>query len=580
MATVVHEVTTPVTTNATSYVSGSFTPAAGDLLVVFVRAGATADAGAVTSSAGLTFTKVDHATFRTSLDRIYCFVSNQAAAASAQTVTFACAGDAADGSVIFVASVTGMTRYGLSAVRQSAKQENQAAAGTPAPAFASAALTGNPTLGCVGNSTNPAGLTAPTSWTELADSGYATPTSGAEYIHRNSGFTGTTITWGSTSATAFGSLIIELDTSAPVAAVISVTVTPRSISVPVFKPPRSQILNVLAPAVGGPTTYNITPSGSVTAAGVLRRQAGKTLTATATPAGALIRQTRRTLIGSSTPSGALATTKVALRAFAGTLTSSGLLSRQVQRPLTGSGTPAGALTKRTARTLAGSSTPSGALATVRSKLLAVAGALTASGVLTRQTRRTVTGSSTPTGVLVRQPRKPLAGSSTASGAIALVKAFLRSFGGSVTAAGAVTRRANKPLGGTATPTGAMTRRTSRTLTGASTASGALTRSRLVPKAIGGTVTAAGTVRRQLSRALGGTLSPTGAALKVLSRLLGGSSTPTGSVTITGGGLGIPDEAPYHFTFRQPPRPGLHEGARPAVRESRHTPSMREGEGSP
>ena len=216
MATVTHRVSTASTTNATSYASGSFTPGANELLVVLVIAGATADAGVVTNSQGITFTKVDHAVYRSSNDRCYIFVADSLASAVSQTVTFACAGDQANGAVILVAGVSGMTLLGASAIRQSAKQENGAAAGTPAPAFGAACLTGNPTLGVMGNGANPAGMTPPGSWNEGADTGYNTPASGAEYVHRNSGFTGTTVTWGSSSGTAFGALIVELDSSAPV----------------------------------------------------------------------------------------------------------------------------------------------------------------------------------------------------------------------------------------------------------------------------------------------------------------------------------------------------------------------------
>lgn len=217
MAAVTHRVSTASTSNVTSYASGAFTPAVGDLLVVFVVASATVAAGSVRGTgAGLTFSKVTSFVKASSADTIYCFVADAfVTAAASQTVTFDCTGDAATGAIIEVASVSGMTWKGLNAIRQSAGQSNQASGGTPAPAFASAALTGNPTLGVVGNATNAATLTPPTSWTERADTGYATPTTGCEYVSRDSGFTGTTVTWGSTSGSAFGSLIIELDASVP-----------------------------------------------------------------------------------------------------------------------------------------------------------------------------------------------------------------------------------------------------------------------------------------------------------------------------------------------------------------------------
>jgi hypothetical protein len=221
--TVTHAIATASTTNAATYTSGSFTPVAGDLLVVFVTSSGTVGAGTMTDTQSLGWTKITSAVKNTSADTIYCFVANAPAAAVATTVTFGTGGAAATGAFIDVARVAGMTRTGAAAVRQSAIQSNGAAAATPAPTFGSAVLTGNPTLGVIGNGTSPATMTAPASWTEMDDStGYATPTTGQEYVSRVSGFTGTTITWGSTSASAFGSIIIELDsTTAPFTAPVT-----------------------------------------------------------------------------------------------------------------------------------------------------------------------------------------------------------------------------------------------------------------------------------------------------------------------------------------------------------------------
>lgn len=216
-AAITHRVATASTSNATSYASGSFTPAGGDLLIAFVVASGTTATGTMTDSQSLGFTKITSALKATSADSIYAFVSNNTAASSAMTVTFDCTGDAATGSIIFVASVSAMFRVGLDAIAQSAVQENQAAGGTPAPSFINSVNTNNPTLGCVGNSSNPATVTPPSSWAENAsgDTGYNTPPTGGEYAYRDSGFTGTTITWGGTSATAFGDIILELDARGP-----------------------------------------------------------------------------------------------------------------------------------------------------------------------------------------------------------------------------------------------------------------------------------------------------------------------------------------------------------------------------
>lgn len=230
MAAITHAVSTASTSNAASYDSGAFTPAAGDVLVAFVVATNTLATGTMTSSvAGQTFTKVTSAVYNSSGNTIYCFVSNSFATAVSQTVTFNCTGDNATGSIIQVARIAGMSRAGINAIRQYATQNNQSP-GTPSVSFTNAVQTNNPTLGLVGNETTPAGMTPPTGWTELNDTGYSTPTTGAEYVGRDSGFTGTTLTWGNSTSFDFASLIVELDsTTQPVESSLPSPVRKRSL---------------------------------------------------------------------------------------------------------------------------------------------------------------------------------------------------------------------------------------------------------------------------------------------------------------------------------------------------------------
>lgn len=214
MATLTNVAGTASTTGGNTAASGSFTPVAGDLLVVFVAAtGSITVATMISSISGVTFTRITSVLKNTSADTITIFVSNAFVPASAQTVTAGNLGAGCTGAVILIYRVAGMTRTGPDAIRQFSSQANGAAAGTPAPVFNVAALTGNPCVGCVGNSTNPATMTPTASWTEGSDLGYATPTAGAENQGIASGFTGTTVTWGSTSASAFGALIAELNTA-------------------------------------------------------------------------------------------------------------------------------------------------------------------------------------------------------------------------------------------------------------------------------------------------------------------------------------------------------------------------------
>lgn len=220
MATITHRVTTPDTGN-TPNTSGGFTPALNDLLVVFVTkessvAMVSAD---LSSSTGLTFTLIRTELFRSSVDIFGVFVSDALVSdtTAGQTVAIASGTDAGGGSIISVYSVSGMALTGASAVRGQGGQSNKAS-GAPAPAasaFAQAALTGNPVLAALANATNPAGMTPPASpFAEDQDTGYTTgAVTGLETAFCNSGFTGTTVTWGGNSASISAAIAVELSTA-------------------------------------------------------------------------------------------------------------------------------------------------------------------------------------------------------------------------------------------------------------------------------------------------------------------------------------------------------------------------------
>lgn len=199
-----------------NYVTASFTPAANDLLVVGViwstASGTAAGSVAMSNSAGLTFSQVNTTTSSGARQSLV-FIATALAANSSQTVTAGVTptgGVAAGGCNITVLRVAGMAKSGATAVLQSAKSTSSPAT-TPAPAFANAAAYYNPCIGFVFNASNPATMVQPALWTELNDSGYATVATGIESAARNSGFTNTTVTWASTTATASANYIIELD---------------------------------------------------------------------------------------------------------------------------------------------------------------------------------------------------------------------------------------------------------------------------------------------------------------------------------------------------------------------------------
>lgn len=197
------------------------TPAAGDLIIIVTaHTGNTSNATPTDDQSG-TYTEIGTGALKaSSADVMRAFVRDSFIPAAVST-TFTHSPGTTSGGGLQVLKVTGMSRVGLNAIIQSAVQQNQAAA-TPAPVFGAAPNTNNPIIGAVFNATNPAGMTPRTNFTERADVGYNTPTTGLEVMSRDSGETATTQTWGSASASAFSSLVVELDSSVPPAVGFSV----------------------------------------------------------------------------------------------------------------------------------------------------------------------------------------------------------------------------------------------------------------------------------------------------------------------------------------------------------------------
>ena len=212
--TVTLAVSTPDNANTATYTSGAFTPAIGDVLVIFTSATATVTQAATMTGtgAGLTFTKVQHALRNTSADISHMFVSNQfVSAAASQTVTVDYGADAGTSCVTTVLRIAGTLAPGTACIRQSAKQDNGAAAGTASVSLGATPSTNNTVIGHLGNNSNPATVTQPASWTESSDNGTNLPATGNECCHIITGYTTNPTVWGSTSATAFGAIVAEID---------------------------------------------------------------------------------------------------------------------------------------------------------------------------------------------------------------------------------------------------------------------------------------------------------------------------------------------------------------------------------
>lgn len=198
------------------------TPSVNDLIVIVVaNTGNAVSVPPTDNNSSGTYTQVSSSVKASSADRMTIYIRDTLIT-SASSTTFTNAAGTTTGGGLAVLKVTGMTLTSAAAVVQVAGQSN-VASGTPAPVFGAAPLTTNPVIGAVFNATNPATMTPRTSFTELADVGYATPTTGLEVMSRNSGETSTTQTWGSASGSAFCSNAIELNanTAAPTVALNS-----------------------------------------------------------------------------------------------------------------------------------------------------------------------------------------------------------------------------------------------------------------------------------------------------------------------------------------------------------------------
>lgn len=193
----------------------TITPAVGDLLVVVVSlSGNTNDAPTMTDNNGSgTYTRaVGGVAWSSSANRMAVFVRD-ALMVNTTSTTITCASGSNTAGELVAIAVSGMTRTGSAAIRSSGSQANQAASTTPAPALNQAALTGNMTI--AGVASGDTTTTPATGWTERQDVSQATPTTACEVCTRDSGFTGTTITFGATQSTVYASFAVELDGSAP-----------------------------------------------------------------------------------------------------------------------------------------------------------------------------------------------------------------------------------------------------------------------------------------------------------------------------------------------------------------------------
>lgn len=229
--------------------SVAITPANGDLLFVFCTANGNTNAAPTCSdgNTGGTYSLLFTALKNSSTDIISCFVRN-AVVPNTTSTTVTVAIGAHTATEIVVVAVSGATAAGTAAVVQTATQANQAAATTPAPVFAATTALQNLCLGIIGNGTNPAGTTTPSGWTRQQNVGQTA--CGLSVHTRDSGFNGTTVTFGGTSASAFASGVVEVQLGPANAGVNVSKVNAYAVLAP---PAGVAVSKLVAYAVLGPT---------------------------------------------------------------------------------------------------------------------------------------------------------------------------------------------------------------------------------------------------------------------------------------------------------------------------------------
>jgi hypothetical protein len=194
-----------VTTNGTGYAFGAFTPSSNATLVMFAAVSGTAQTTA-TVTGGLTWTQKCAVTYNTS-NRMYVMWANTGSSPGSLTFTFNVASDAGTGAVIAMYQFTDSDIVTSDPIKQCAT--NATTAANPVATFGVAMGTLNGYAAAFGLPRSPPTSTAPGSWTETHDVGYATPTSGGAGAYRAGGETGTTVTFTSASA-AYGIAAVEV----------------------------------------------------------------------------------------------------------------------------------------------------------------------------------------------------------------------------------------------------------------------------------------------------------------------------------------------------------------------------------
>jgi hypothetical protein len=191
-------------------------PTAGDIIVIIAAAtgptGATVSVSDNNADGHGNYASIVTSLKNASADPMFAFVRADPVRSATSTV-FTSVQTGSSGGGLLVYRIAGSTLTGPAFIRQSGAQSNHASGAAPAtPLGVGAALTGNALIAAVFDATGGApGLTVPTGWVAADfNAGYTIPSAGLIATHINSGFTGSTVTWNTSDATAFCSIAFEM----------------------------------------------------------------------------------------------------------------------------------------------------------------------------------------------------------------------------------------------------------------------------------------------------------------------------------------------------------------------------------
>lgn len=239
------------TTSGTHTVTA--TPAVGDMIIIIgVHTGSVSGNTPTDNNSSGAYTQIQAAGNNANADRLIGFRRNSFITSAVSTI-FTLAPGTTTGGGLAVFSISGVDKTVAAnfAVRSFGIQDSQAA-GTPAPVLSNTPFISNPIIAAIVNNTSPATMTVRTGYTEVVDVGYSTPTTGIHIMTRDAGETSATITWGSASATGFGSIAIEIQRTPTKSVNDSATIS------------ESVEITPSAPVGGGDLSIDISDTATVT----------------------------------------------------------------------------------------------------------------------------------------------------------------------------------------------------------------------------------------------------------------------------------------------------------------------------